>query len=270
MEILVALFTFGLIIVIIILFFKIVFAVSEHNYGLIFNKPFYIHFYPKIKTLTPNQSYVLNQKFQYFNALEDKKKKYFEHRVATFIERYEFVGKEDFLITDEVKVLIAATSTMLTFGMRKYLYDVIDRVIVYPSTYYSTINDAYHKGEFNPRMRAIVFSWEDFIAGYEITNDNLNLGIHEFSHVLHYHGMKSEDASAMIFSRIYNQIQKEVHHPSNREKLINSSYFRIYAYTNQFEFLSVIVEHYFETPLRFKQEFPELYQNVSKMLNHKH
>lgn len=270
MEIIVALFTFGLIIIIIILFFKIVFATSEHNYGLIFNKPFYVHFYPKIKALTANQSYVLHKQFQYFNTLEDKKKKYFEHRVASFIERYEFVGKEDFLVTDEVKVLIAATSTMLTFGMRKYLYDVIDTVIVYPNSYYSTISEAYHKGEFNPRMRAIVFSWEDFIAGYEISNDNLNLGIHEFSHVLHYHGMKSEDASAMIFSRIYKQIQNEVNHPPNRQKLINSSYFRIYAYTNQFEFLSVIVEHYFETPLQFKQEFPELYQNVSKMLNHKH
>lgn len=270
MEIIVALFTFGLIIIIIILFFKIVFATSEHNYGLIFNKPFYVHFYPKIKALTANQSYVLHKQFQYFNTLEDKKKKYFEHRVASFIERYEFVGKEDFLVTDEVKVLIAATSTMLTFGMRKYLYDVIDTVIVYPSSYYSTINDAYHKGEFNPRMRAIVFSWEDFIAGYEISNDNLNLGIHEFSHVLHYHGLKSEDASAMIFSRIYKQIQNEVNHPPNRQKLINSSYFRIYAYTNQFEFLSVIVEHYFETPLEFKQEFPELYESVAKMLNHKH
>lgn len=270
MEVLVALFTLGLIVVIIVLFFKIVFAASEHNYGLIFNKPFYIHFYPKAKTLTPDQSYVLHKQFHYFNTLEDKKKKYFEHRVASFIDRYEFVGKEDFLITDEVKVLIAATSTMLTFGMRKYLYDVIDAVIVYPSSYYSTINEVYHKGEFNPRMRAIVFSWEDFVAGYEISNDNLNLGIHEFCHVLHYHGMKSEDASAMIFSRIYNQIQKEVNHPPNRQKLINSSYFRIYAYTNQFEFLSVIVEHYFETPLLFKQEFPELYESVAKMLNHKH
>lgn len=270
MEILIALIVFILIVIVIILFFKIVLRVSEHNYGLIFNKPLYIHFYPKIKALTANQSYVLHTKFHYFNALEEKKKKYFEHRVATFMERYEFVGKEDFLITDEVKVLIAATSTMLTFGMRKYLYDVIDLVIVYPSSYYSTVNEVYHKGEFNPRMRAIVFSWEDFIAGYEITNDNLNLGIHEFSHVLHYHGMKSEDASAMIFSRIYNKIQKDVNHPPNRQKLISSNYFRIYAYTNQFEFLSVIIEHYFETPLQFKQEFNELYENVSKMLNHKH
>lgn len=270
MDVFIAVAVVILLVIIIVLFFKILFVVSEHNFGLLFNKPFYVHFYPKIKTLTANQSYVLHKQFIFFNTLENKKKKYFEHRVAAFIERYEFVGKDDFYITDEVKVLIAATSTMLTFGMRKYLYDVIDRVIVYPSSYYSTINEAYHKGEFNPRMRAIVFSWEDFVAGYETSNDNLNLGIHEFSHVLHYHGMKSDDASAQIFSRIYNQIQKEVNHAPNREKLIQSTYFRIYAYTNQFEFLSVIMEHYFETPNQFRKEFPELYQNVQKMLNHKH
>lgn len=259
-----------LIVISVVLFLKIVLTVSEHNYGLIYNRPFYVHFYPRLKELTPDQSYILHKHFDYFVALEDKKKRYFEHRVAAFIQRYPFYGKDDFLITDEVRVLIAATSVMLTFGMRKYLYDVIDKIIVYPKPYYSEINNAYHKGEFNPKMRAVVFSWEDFLAGYRISNDNLNLGIHEFGHVLHYHGIKSEDASARIFHRIYNQIQKEVNLPVNREKLINSNYFRIYAYTNEFEFLSVIVEHYFETPEQFRKEFPELYTNVAKMLNHKH
>lgn len=267
---LIVLFIILLSILVILLFFKIVYTVSEDNYGLLFNKPFYVHFYPRLKELTPDQSYILHKKFDYFNALDERKKRYFEHRVARFMERYPFYGNDDFLITDEVKVLISATSVMLTFGMRKYLYDVIDKIIVYPTSYYSNVNDAYHKGEFNPRMRAVVFSWEDFVSGYTISNDNLNLGIHEFGHVLHYHGMKSEDASAKIFCRMYEKIQKEVNHPVNREKLINSDYFRIYAYTNKFEFLSVIVEHYFETPGQFQQEFPELYANVAKMLNHKY
>lgn len=223
-----------------------------------------------MKSLNANQSYVLNKQFDYYNSLSDKKKKYFEHRVAGFIEKYEFIGKEEFIITDEVQVLIAATSVMLTFGLRNYLFSNFDKVIVYPSQYYSTINEAYHKGEYNPRMQAIVFSWEDFKAGYEIKNDNLNLGIHEFAHVLHFHGMNSQDTSAIIFSRMYNQINREVNYPENREKLINSDYFRIYAYTNPFEFLAVIIEHYFESPDLFKQEFPELFENVSKMLNHKH
>ncbi|WP_395059281.1 zinc-dependent peptidase [Flavobacterium sp.] len=252
------------------LFIAFLYTVAEDNYGLLFNKPFYVHFYPKVKSLSVNQSYVLKEQFHYYNTLSDNKKKYFEHRVAVFISKYEFIGKEEFLITDEVKILIASTSVMLTFGMRNYLYSNIDKIIVYPEQYYSTINEVYHKGEFNPRMRTIVFSWQDFKAGFEITNDNLNLGIHEFTHVLHLHGLMSDDASAIIFSRMHNQIQKEVNHPVNKEKLISSAYFRIYAYTNRFEFLAVILEHYFESPEIFKQEFPQLYSNVSKMLNHKH
>ncbi|MES2811919.1 MAG: zinc-dependent peptidase [Bacteroidota bacterium] len=245
-----------------------VYTVAEDNYGLLFNKPFYVHFYPSIKTLSTDQSYVLNKQFHYYKTLPDNKKRYFEHRVATFINKYEFIGQEKFIITDEVKVLIASTSVMLTFGMRNYLYSNIDKIIVYPEEYYSTIGETYHKGEFNPRMRAIVFSWQDFKEGFGITNDNLNLGIHEFAHVLHFHGLKSEDASAIIFSRMYNQIQRDVNDPVNREKLINSEYFRIYAYTNQFEFLAVILEHFFETPQEFKAQFPEIYLKVKEMINY--
>ena len=92
-----------------------------------------------MKSLNANQSYVLNKQFDYYNSLSDKKKKYFEHRVAGFIEKYEFIGKEEFIITDEVQVLIAATSVMLTFGLRNYLFSNFDKVIFYPSKYYSTI-----------------------------------------------------------------------------------------------------------------------------------
>ena len=126
-------------------FLFVVFSIIEEKFGVIFYKPFFVHFYPSIQKLNANQSHVLNKQFDYYNSLSDKKKKYFEHRVATFINKYEFIGKEDFLITDEVQVLIAATSVMLTFGFRSYLYTAIDKVIVYPTSYYSTNNDAYHK-----------------------------------------------------------------------------------------------------------------------------
>ena len=258
--------TFVLVILIPILiffFFAFVFTMSEENFGLLYNKPFYVHFYPNKKSLTINQLAILKNQFVFYSSLSDNKKKYFEHRVATFIKHFQFIGKDNFVITDEVKVLIAATSVMLTFGMRNYLYTVIDTIFVYPTQYYSSFTNTNHKGEFNPTMRAIVFSWDNFVAGFEITNDNFNLGIHEFAHVLHFHGLKSDDASAIIFSRIYSQIQKEVNFQPNKDKLLSSTYFRIYAYTNQFEFLAVILEHYFETPQLFQLEFPQLYKKVS-------
>ena len=210
---------------------------------------------------------MLKNEFDYYNKLSPKQKIYFEHRVATFIDAYTFYGNESLHVTEQMRVLIASTAIMLTFGMRKYLFTVIDKVIIYPDVYYSKINEEYHKGEFNPRMSAIVFSWKHFLEGYEINNDNLNLGLHEFGHVLHYQGLKSTDTSATIFTVTYEEIMKEVRYPANYTRLLNSNYFRIYAYTNEFEFIAVILEHFFETPKQFKQEFPQLFEKVKIMIN---
>lgn len=271
-----------LVIFVVLLFFVVVFiftiwlvqmtffSIFEEMYIHVFKKPLYIHFYPIKKKLTERQETILRQEFPYYKTLSERRKRYFAHRVANFIANHEFIGKEGFLIPDQVKVLVAATAVMLTFGMRKYLFKAINKVIIYPSVYLSTITSEHHKGEFNPRVKAVVFSWEDFTKGFESGNDNINLGLHEFAHVVHYHGTKNEDPSAILFARMYKRITTYMDDPAYRQRLVQSSYFRIYAYTNQFEFLAVIIEHYFETPQQFRQEFPELYRNVELMLNHRH
>lgn len=236
----------------------------------LFNKPLYIHLYFKPKKISPEKEFILRQQFQFYQKLTDKQKIYFHHRMACFVRQYQFIPRDGFTVTEEVKTLIAATYVMLTFGIRRYLTDAFDKIIIYPEEYLSIQSEEYYKGEFNPRMKAVVFSWKDFIEGYEISNDNLNLGIHEFSHVIHCHSMKNNDASSLTFKKHYNQLYKEVNYEPNRERLINSDYFRIYAYTNPYEFVSVIIEHYFETPQEFKSNFPQLYTSVSRMLNHKH
>ena len=258
----------------ILLFLGIIFLVFfaynvaiEPAYAFFFRKPIYVHFYLFPKKLKFNQVQILHNQFEFYKRLAPAQKNYFEHRVATFIKKYPFLGKEGLVITDEMKVLIAATAVMLTFGMRNYLFTVINKVVVYPDVYYSKINDNYHKGEFNPRMKAIVFSWKHFLEGYQISNDNLNLGLHEFGHVLHYQGLKNTDTSATIFSVTYEEIMKEVNHPVNYSRLTQSNYFRIYAYTNEFEFIAVILEHFFETPSQFREEFPHLFEKVKVMIN---
>lgn len=251
------------------IFIREIFIFLEYCFGLVFGKPFFVHFCPFPKKISPEALHFLNTKFPFYIELSDKKKVYFEHRIACFLNKYEFVSREGFIITEEVKVHVVATLAMLSFGMREYLCDVFERIIIYPSIYFSKITKQYHKGEFNPNTKAVVFSWEDFQKGYEISSDNLNLGIHEFAHVLHHHGLESNDSGAVLFSRMYAVINEKVGEKGFREQLIQSNYFRIYAFTNQFEFLAVILEHYFETPLEFEERFPDLYDKVSLMLNMK-
>ncbi|CAM3533867.1 hypothetical protein FSS13T_03480 [Flavobacterium saliperosum S13] len=247
----------------------LLFRVFEKGYIAFFNKPLYIHFYPFPKKITRAQRAILKNEFVFYQKLPRKEKRYFEYRVADFIDEYEFVAKEGVEITDQVKVLIAATSTMLTFGMKNYLFDVFERIIIYPHEYYSTVNEVYHKGEFNPRVKALVFSWKDFLDGFRIDNDNHNLGLHEFAHALNFQAMKSNNSSMIIFSDMFKEILQDIQHPPNAKRLMESDYFRIYAYTNKFEFLAVVLEHFFETPSQFKLEFPELYHKVELMINFK-
>ncbi|MFV5702292.1 zinc-dependent peptidase [Flavobacterium sp. XS2P12] len=246
----------------------IIFRVLEPTYLLRFNKPLYIHWYPFSKKLKSNQRQILVNEFPFYNRLSSKRKMYFEHRVNKFIGNYQFVGKE-IAITEQMQMLIAGTYVMLTFGMRNYLVSLFNKIIIYPSSYFSTINQAYHKGEFNPKMKAIVFSWEDFLLGHETSNDNVNLGLHEFAHVLHFHCLKSNDPSAIIFFDEFNEVIKYYSDPVLNNVLTQKDYFRLYAYENQFEFLSVILEHFYETPHVFKREYPELYGHISRMINFK-
>jgi Mlc titration factor MtfA (ptsG expression regulator) len=262
-------FTFSLTFFVVVALLVAFFRFLEYYFGLVFGRPLFVHFCPFPKKISPNALHFLNTQFPFYVRLSDKNKMYFEHRIACFLDKYEFVSRENFAITEEIKVHIAATFTMLSFGMREYLCEVFDKIIIYPSIYYSRITKQYHKGEFNPNTRTVVFSWEDFQKGFDISSDNLNLGIHEFAHVLHHHGLENNDSSAVLFSRMYTVINDEVSETVFREQLIQSNYFRVYAFTNQFEFLAVILENYFETPLEFKARFPDLYQKVGLMLNQK-
>lgn len=266
-DFLLAVFTFSLVVFVLVFLLITLFRFLEYFFCLLFGKPFFVHFCPFPRKISMDSIEFLNSEFPFYVRLSDKDKMSFEHRIACFLDKYEFISRENFIISERVKVHIAATFVMLSFGMREYLCEVFDKIIIYPSIYFSRITKQYHKGEFNPNTKAVVFSWEDFQKGFDIDDDNLNLGIHEFAHVLHHHGLESEDASAVLFSRTYSEITMNVSHAAVREKLIASHYFRIYAFTNQFEFLAVILEHYFETPLEFKVRFPELYHNVSLMLN---
>lgn len=240
----------------------------EMGYVLKRKKPFFVHFYPFLRTLNQNQIFILKNQFLFYDKLDSKHKKYFEHRVASFIKDKDFIGRDGMKITDEVKVLIASTAVMLTFGFRDFYIGLINKIVVYPDKFFSKINNEYHKGEFNPKLKALVISWKDFKLGYKTTKDNINLGIHEFVHAIHLNSLNERDISSTIFSDSFTELTEMLSKDESlREELIQSKYIRKYAFTNQFEFLAVVVESFIESPKEFKQHFPNIYFKIRQMLN---
>lgn len=244
------------------------FKMIEMVYVLKHKKPLYNHFYLRLKLLNEKQKRILKQQFTFYNKLTKKEQGYFEHRVASFINDKDFIGRDELVISEDIKILISATAVMLTFGFRDFYIGLISKIVVYPNAFYSNTNKAFHKGEFNPKLATLVISWEDFKKGFSNEKDNINLGIHELTHAIHINCLKERGVSATIFSDSFKELSDLLtSDESLRKKLMDSDYFRKYAFTNQFEFLAVLIENFIETPHTFKAQFPTVYSKVKQMLN---
>jgi len=246
----------------------LVFTVFEILYSRIFNKPFFINAAIILKKMTDTDIRFLEDNFSFYQKLTLKQKNIFQHRMYVLSVKKEFKTTPDFTVTNEMKLLVIATLVMLTFGMRNYRVKSVKTIVIYPDAFISRIKNQEHIGEFNPAMKAVVFSWKDFLKGYELTNDNLNLGIHEFSHALHYNSLQRWDISSLLFARGFLTIQKLLNTEEDLETIKKATYLRAYAHTNMYEFFAVCIEHYIESPLRFKKELPELYKILKQMMNY--
>ena len=232
-------------------------------------KQFFTHLHFFKNKLPESHKAILENEFTFYNKLNTKEKKNFEHRIQYFIKNWEFIGK-DIEVNITMKVKIAATATKLTFGFRDYKIGVLDKIVIYPKAYFSNINQTFHKGEFNMSYKALVFSWEDFEKGYATEDDNLNLGVHECIHALHVSFLKSRkySTSAAIFLDSFQELTTDIdENVVVKQKLLTSGYFREYAFENHFEFISVLVENFIETPSEFQSQFPKIYIKVKQMLN---
>ncbi|AXG69880.1 protein MtfA [Kordia sp. SMS9] len=216
---------------------------------------------------TERQRMLVAKEIPFYTKLNLKEKRVFEHRVLSFINAHTFVGREDLLVTERMQLLIAATAVMITFGFRRYLLSRFETILVYPQHYFSNITQQYHKGEANPKYKTLVFSWEDFEEGIKIEDDNLNLGIHELTHALHFSFLTESSYNARMFLRHYKLLLASLIDKDAQKRLIKINYLRDYAFENQYEFLSVLIEHFFETPEEFRAKLPNIYNRVKLMLN---
>lgn len=208
---------------------------------------------------------ILEQKNVFYSKLSPSKKRKFEDRVLVFIEDIEFLGREGLVLTEEMKILVSSSYIQLTFGLNKFLLTNYLHILLYPDEFYSNAIGRKVKGGV-AHSNVIALSWPDFQKGFEIGDDNYNLGLHEMAHAL-----KCETVIAEGMTRTFRQkFQNWLNSSKTRITQLkenNSRYLRNYAVTNIDEFFSVCVEYFFESPNEFKTKHPEIYSDLCLLLN---
>jgi len=200
----------------------------------------------------------------WYEPMSPGHKRKFKIRYNDFLRTTRFIFKEGVPPDRQpfVKQIIALAAARISFRLSRKAFDQYDRIIIYEQSYYSTINHHYHKGEVNPGIGFIVFSYEAIVDGYA-RKEGTNLAYHELAHAL---WLEHKLFDYNVFNdRALVDFENKAERELSLSRESEGHFFRQYAFTNLSEFFAVSVENFFERPAEFQQALPDLFASLKKL-----
>ncbi len=215
---------------------------------------------------------ILNRRVLYYRNLPEERKKEFEDRAKKFIVEKSITGV-DTEITDEDKLLVAASAIIPLFNFPYYNYPNAREILLYPGSFDKQFQTSDAVGQKNIlgmvgdgfMNGVVVLSKPDLEASFDGIRHRNNVGIHEFVHLIDKADGAVDGIPEILFEHSYTlpwlkEVRREMKEIKEGHSDIN-----IYALTDDAEFLAVVSEYFFDNPEKLKKRHPELYQFLSKI-----
>lgn len=219
---------------------------------------------------------ILARNIPQYKHLSAQDREELQGHIQVFLAEKRFEGAAGLVITDEIRVTIAAQACMLLLHRKTDYYPGLSSIIVYPHEYVARHAERafgglvregpqVRLGESSPRG-AVVLSWDHVRAGASDVDDCRNVVFHEFAHQLDAEDGRVDGAPPLsqrsmyiAWARIWGQ-----EYESLREKAARGHRTLLdrYGATNPAEFFAVATECFFQRPMRMKAEHPELYEEL--------
>jgi len=186
--------------------------------------------------------------------------------IPEFIGKVKWVGHEDFHITEEIKVCIAAEACVpilrLKGGME--IYRRMESVEVYPKDL-ASLGKPGAAGDANGRRVRLGWHWAQ--VGMEDGHDGYNLVIHEFAHIIDFASSDGKADGVPRFNsysetRDWEKFVSQNYEDFQRELGKDNESFSDYGSSNEAEFFACATESFFERGEQFKREWPEIYDRL--------
>lgn len=209
----------------------------------------------------------LNRKYPYYTQLPWPLKMKFLRLVRDHYQYFKFIPRQDFKLSSGKIAIICSGASQVVMGLPAESLTFFKRILVYPDHYNSTHTQKMHKGEVNPGMRVIVFSWKAVMEGLDRPEDGINLLLHEFAHALWLEHKLMQHEYTVLNARWVTNFEQLAEKEMDNLRANEQHFFRRYALENIEEFFAVAVENFFERSQKFSQQLPELYTTLTKILN---
>lgn len=211
---------------------------------------------------------ILDDKIEFYRRLTRTEKERFEYKVHVFLLNVRVTGI-DTEITDEDRVLIAASATIPIFGFPNWHYLRLKEVVIHPDKFNIPNSDAMARGlvGWGSMEGKVLLSKKALHEGYNDQNDQVNVALHEFIHILDKQDGKVDGVLGKVMKEVDIMPWLYVIKQKMNEIEKGNSSIRDYGKANQAEFLAVVGEFFFENPDKMREEHPILYSALDGMFN---
>jgi MtfA peptidase len=209
-----------------------------------------------------------------------------KRHMQVFLAEKRFVGCAGLVVTDEMRVTVAAQACLLLLNRPAGYFRGLREILLYPGAFVVDRVRADGSGVLQEQRGAlageswaqgqVVLSWDDTLAGAAVADDGRNVVIHEFAHQLdqekgHANGAPLLGARhryarwSSVLGEAFTQLQRRVAQDSTAlaDATAPSPLISAYGATDPAEFFAVVSEVFFEQPQRLAAEEPALYHELS-------
>jgi Mlc titration factor MtfA (ptsG expression regulator) len=204
----------------------------------------------------------LLERCDHYERLTPDLRRRFERDVQVFVaeKRVTGIGVE---VTDELRLLVAASAATLTLGWPEAEWDRLTEVLLYPDDFDRDYGRGDERAGETHAWGTVILSVPALLESFEHDRDGFHVGLHEFAHLLdveqaEFDGMPGGIAPADrgVWARLV---------PLEMERLRRGrSALDDYGAEDPVEFFPVAVEAFFELPQEVRRRHAELYAVLSR------
>jgi Mlc titration factor MtfA (ptsG expression regulator) len=239
----------------------------------------------KRRPFPPEWLAILRARVPCFNRLGPDDQRELLGHIRVFLAEKTFEGCNGLVITDEIRLTIAAQACILLLHRDTDYYPGLDTILVYPGRYRGrrvvtgpggvvSESDEVRAGESWQGAISVrgggpvILSWDDVRAGAADLHDGRNVVFHEFAHQLDGESGSIEGAPRLEHPSAYAAWARALSEEFDRLR-VDLAWDRPtllggYAATNPAEFFAVATEFFFERPGALRQRHPALYDQLAR------
>jgi len=213
---------------------------------------------------------ILEEYVAFYRALSEVDKRRFETEIQIFLHETRITGVKT-EVDDLTLVLAAASAEIPVFSFPDWEYENLGEILIYPGAFDKNFRTEGHGRSVwgmvgtGVMQGMMILSKPALISGFQNSGDKLNVGIHEFAHLLDAADGNYDGVPEVFLQNQYLEPWLEVMHKEIERIKAGKSNMNPYGATNKVEFFAVASEYFFERPEVMQKREPELYELMQKI-----